>query len=179
MRKRLKARWQASVDAQARHYNKKHKPIIYKVNDKVYLNSKNIESTRPAKKLDYKYYEPYTISEAIGKQAYKLELLPSMKIHNVFHILLQEPYTGTNEPNNPPLSPIEVERQEEYEVEEILDSRIHYNKLQYLVKWMGYPHLDNQWLPKDDVARSQDLVGLFHKIYPNKPDESNIKKTKS
>ena len=57
-----------------------------------------------------------------------------MKIHNVFHVLLLEPYTGTNEPNNPPSPPIEVEKQEEYKVEEILDRRIHYNKLQYLVK---------------------------------------------
>ena len=153
--------------------------MTYKVGDKIYLNSKNIESTWPAKKLNYKYYGPYTISEAIGKQAYKLKLLPSMKIYNIFYVSLLKPYIGTNELNNPFPPLIEVEGQEEYEVEEILDSRIHYNKLQYLVKWMGYPHLDNQWLPKDDVARSQDLVGLFHKIYPNKPDESNIKKTKS
>ena len=178
MRKRLEARWQASVDVQTRHYNKKYKPMTYKVSNKVYLNSKNIESIRPAKKLDYKYYGPYTISEAIGKQVYKLKLPPSMKIHNVFYVLLLKPYTGTNEPNNSPPPPIEVERQEKYEVEEILDSRIHYNKLQYLVKWMGYPHSDNQWLPKDDVTRSQDLVSLFHKIYPNKPDKSDIKKRK-
>ena len=65
MQKKLKARWQALVDAQARHYNKKHKPMTYKVGNKIYLNNKNIESTRPAKKLDYKYYGPYTISEAI------------------------------------------------------------------------------------------------------------------
>ena len=152
--------------------------MTYKIGDKVYLNSKKIESTRLAKKLNYKYYGPYTISKTIAKQTYKLKLPPSMKIHNVFYILLLEPYTGTNKPNNPFPPPIEVEKQEEYEVEKILDSRIHYNKLQYLVKWMGYPYSDNQWLPKDDIAGSQDLMSLFHKIYPNKPDKTNIKKWK-
>ena len=48
-----------------------------------------------------------------------------------------------NEPINPLLPPIEVEREEEYKVKEILNSRIHYNKFQYLVKWMDYPHSDN------------------------------------
>ena len=43
---------------------------------------------------------------------------------------------------------------------------------------MGYPYSDNQWLPKDDVARSQDLVVLFHKIYPDRPGEGNIKTKK-
>ena len=43
---------------------------------------------------------------------------------------------------------------------------------------MGYSHLDNQWLPKNDVIRSQNLVSLFHKIYPDKPDKSNIKNKK-
>ena len=127
--KKLKARWQVSVDVQARHYNKKHKPMIYKIGNKVYLNSKNIELTRPAKKLDYKYYELYIISEAIRKQAYNLKLLPSINIHNIFHVLLLKPYIGTNEPNNPSSSSIEIEEEEEYEVEEILDSCIHYNKL--------------------------------------------------
>ena len=101
-----------------------------------------------------------------------------MKIHNVFHISLLELYTGTNEPNNPLLPPIEVEGKEEYKVKEILDSRIHYNKFQYLVKWIGYPHLDNQWLLKDDVTGSQDLVSLFQKIYPDKPGKGNIKTKK-
>ena len=84
--------------------------MIYKVSNKIYLNSKNIKSTQPTKKLGYKYHGLYTISKTIGKQAYKLELPLSMKIHNVFHILLLEPYTGINEPNNSFSPPIEVEK---------------------------------------------------------------------
>ena len=67
IRHKLKTRWKALIDAQAKHYNKKHKSKTYVTGKKVYLNSKNIESTRPAKKLDYKYYGPYEIEEPIGK----------------------------------------------------------------------------------------------------------------
>lgn len=102
--------------------------MTYKIGDKVYLNSKNIDSTQPAKKLDYKYYRPYTIKKAIEKQASRLKLLLSMKIYNIFYILLLKLYTDTNKPNNSPSPPIEVKSQEEYEVEEIFDSCIYYNK---------------------------------------------------
>ena len=52
--------------------------MTYKIGNKIYLNSKNIELMQLAKKLDYKYYRLYTISKAIGKQVYKLELLLSI-----------------------------------------------------------------------------------------------------
>jgi hypothetical protein len=37
----------------------------------------------------------------------------------------------------PPL-PVEIEGQEEFEVLEILDSRIIRRKLEYLIQWQGY-----------------------------------------
>ena len=122
------------IDAQAKHYNKNHKPKTYITGKKVYFNNKNIESTQPAKKLDYKYYESYKIKKLIKKQAYCLKLLPSMKIHNVFHVSLLEPYTSTNKLHNSPSSPIEVKSKKKYKVKKILNNCIHYNKLQYFVK---------------------------------------------
>ena len=40
-------------------------------------------------------------------------------------------------------SPVEVEGEEEYVVEEILDSRLRHNKLEFLVKWKGYTNENN------------------------------------
>jgi len=37
-----------------------------------------------------------------------------------------------------PQSPVEVEGEEEYVGEEILDSHLRCNKLEFLVKWEGY-----------------------------------------
>ena len=61
--------------------------------------------------------------------------------------------TPTHGPNYQRLPPELVDSAEEYEVEKILDSwkfgKRH--KLQYLVKWKGYPDSENQWVDKDDV----------------------------
>ena len=67
-----------------------------------------------------------------------------MKIHNVFHVSLLEVCNKSKEGSVPPPPPIEVDGEEEFEVEEILDSRIRYRKLQYLIKWLGYPDTDNE-----------------------------------
>ena len=52
-----------------------------------------------------------------------------------------------------------MDREEEYEVEKILDSRQfgRRRKLQYLVKWKRYPDSENQWVDKDDVFADQAL----------------------
>ena len=67
----------------------------------------------------------------------------------------------------PPLPPELVEEEEEYEVEEILDSRRHRRKLQFLVKWKGY--IDATWQPEADVKNAQELVDEFYSKHPNAP----------
>ena len=82
MRGKLEAHVRKAVEAQARYYNTKLPSASrksFKVGDMVYLNSKNIKSTRPSKELDYPYYGPYEVELPIGKQAYRLRLPPSMK----------------------------------------------------------------------------------------------------
>ena len=133
----------------------------------VYLNSKNIKLTRLLKKLDYKYYEPYKVELPIRKQVYCLRLPLSMKIHNIFHVSLLVPCNVRPGPALPPSPSIIVNKgKDEYKVEEILDSQHHYGKLQYLVKWLGYPQLENQWLGANNVAGSIELIDLFHRLFP-------------
>jgi hypothetical protein len=81
----------------------------------------------------------------VGSRAYKLDLPATVKLHPVFHISLLEPTTNT-EPipghNQPPPPPVIVDDHQEWEVEEILDSRRYRKQLQYRVKWIGYPDTD-------------------------------------
>ena len=67
VRKKLEARLKKTQKAQAKYYNQKQTPHMFKAGDKVYLNSKNIQLTRPSKKLNYKYYGPFEIEELVGK----------------------------------------------------------------------------------------------------------------
>ena len=63
-----------------------------------------------------------------------------MKVHPVFHVSLlgttaNDPLSGQHiEP--PP--PVIVDGEESWEVEEILDSRLHYRRGRYKVKWVGF-----------------------------------------
>ena len=172
MQKLMEKHLAKAVAAQAKSYNSKHLPRQYNVGDYVYLNSKNIDLTRPSKKLDWKFYGPYMIRDIVGKQAYRLNLPPAMKIHNVFHVLLLEPCDLPRDGTAPPPPPpIEIDGEEKYEVEKILDSKTYHGKLQYLVKWLGYPDTDNQWVYKDQVAGASNLVELFHRLYPEKPSK--------
>jgi hypothetical protein len=97
------------------------------VGDKVWLLLTNIKTARPSKKLDWKRLGPFPIMKRIGVQAYQLCLPSSMKIHDVFHVSLLEPYRPSEIPGRvPPLPPpilLASSDEPEYEVEEILDSR--------------------------------------------------------
>lgn len=98
--------------------------------DKVWLSGRNIRTTQPAKKLDYKYHGPYVISKCIGTQAYQLDLPQALQnIHNVFHVSLLEPYHTIEGRAPPPPPMIEVDGEDQAEIEEVLDSRMHYGKL--------------------------------------------------
>ncbi len=86
---------------------------------------------------------------------YRLKRPMQWSIHDVFHIDLLTPYheTTLHGPNYSRLPPDLVENQEEYKVEKILDSQQfgRRQKLQYLVKWNGYPDSDNEWVDKKDI----------------------------
>ena len=88
----------------------------------------------------------------------------------MFHIDLLTPYHETDVHGanfmRPP--PDLVDGEEEYEVEEILDSRKHGRgrKIQYLVKWKGYPSADNQWVSWDDM-HAEEALAEFRRCKPN------------
>jgi hypothetical protein len=58
-----------------------------------------------------------------------------------------------------------VDSEEEYEVEAILDSRMHYNCLEYLLKFKGYDESHNQWEAHTHV-HAKLKIALFHRKYP-------------
>ena len=101
---------------------------------------------------------------------YHLELPMQWSIHPVFHIDLLMPYckTITHGPNYQRPPPDLVDNEEEYEVEAILDSQLfrQHKRLQYLVKWKGYPDSDNMWVDKDDIF-VEDKVQEFKASNPN------------
>ena len=72
----------ATQNQQAKYYDAKHKPVEFKVGDKVWLRSSNIHTQCPSKKLDWKHLGPYLIIKKIGIQAYWLQLPTSIMSMN-------------------------------------------------------------------------------------------------
>jgi len=128
------------TEAQLRHkkyYDVGRKPDPnLQSGDMVSLLPRNIRTTRLCKKLDYKKIGAFKILAKIGESAYKLDLPPSMRIHNTFNISLLELYHDDKFPSHrtQPPPPIILEGEPEYELEKIIDSRLHYRKLQYRAK---------------------------------------------
>jgi hypothetical protein len=145
----------------------------FAVGDMVWLSRRNITTTRPSTKLDFKRLGPYKILDVIGesKMAFKLDLPRSMKIHPVFHASLLDPHHVNTIPGRiqPPPPPVTVEDALEYEVEEILDSRIRNNKLEYFVDWIGYAPHERSWEPASYLENSPEEIARYHERYPDRP----------
>ena len=73
---------QAKQVVAANRYCKK--PPVYKVDNEVFLSTKNIRTERPSKKLDNKNISSFKIKKLV-RSSYQLELPYTMKIYNVFH----------------------------------------------------------------------------------------------
>jgi len=157
---------------QARFYDRKVKEAPqFKVGDQVWLLRRNIATTRPSDKLDYKRLGPFPITAQVGKAAFRLQLPASMKVHPVFHVALLEPYLPSDIPGRvqAPSPPIIVDGHEEYEVEVILDSRVRHGQLQYLIHWKGWPISARTWEFSTDLANAPLLVDAFHRANPYRP----------
>ena len=133
------------------------------------MDARNIKTRRPSVKLDHRRLGPYEVIESVGASAVRLRLPATVQIHPVFHVSLLElaaddPYPGQV---SPPPPAVVVDGEEEWEVETILDSRLHNNRLQYLVKWKGYDA--PTWQTPTDLEHSTDLVRQFHQLWPDRP----------
>jgi Chromo (CHRromatin Organisation MOdifier) domain len=155
-------------------YNRsKREAIVYKPGDKVWLDAQNLTTTRPNKKLDEKRFGPFEILEKVSFSSYRLKLPASWRIHPVFNEILLRPYTQPRHPHQhifdkPP--PDIVDEEEEYEVDQILDTRVRkrgrYTIRQYLVSWKGYPQEENTWQTEESLHKCAELLANFRSRHP-------------
>ena len=121
---------------------------LFKKGDRVWLDSRNLK-TIYHKKMKPIQEGPFVITKVLGPVTYRLKLLTSWRIHNVFHTTLVKPYReneiyGENFTEPPPEL---VEGEEVYEVKTI---HIHGHRkrgcgYQYYIQWQGYPISNASW----------------------------------
>ena len=171
--KEAKAALAKSKDDMAKYYDWKRTPAPdYQPGDRVYLDASDIQTTRPSKKLSHRRLGPFRIIKKVGNGTYRLQLPPSMsRLHPVFNVIkltpaLEDPVQGQHVP--PPPLPEIIDGEEEWVIEEILNSRMINQKLRYLVKWDRFRIEHNSWEPWDNI-HTLDLILEFHRKHPGAP----------
>jgi predicted metal-dependent hydrolase len=145
----------------------------YKLEDVIWLFTKNIKIERSFRKLNHKWIDSFNIKKML-KDVCQLDLSQSMKIHNIFHIsLLRKTATDSLIDQIQSLSSsivINEDEKEKYEVNNILDSRYHYEKLQYRIAWTD--HSSNRaWYSAENFQNhSKEILNDYHRRYLTKSE---------
>jgi hypothetical protein len=172
----------------AKYYNRKVKTHLdlsdeprLKINDKVWLSSRDITSSRPSAKLDHKLLGPFKITEKISDLVYRLDLPGTMNVNNTFHVSKLEPFKEGH-PNQPQqeMPPIIVEGERQYVPERILDGcyDADTHQYKYLVHWEGYPDSEDTWEPYEELSHLT-IFKQFQKANINRPNIFPAKKKRN
>uniref|UniRef100_A0A9Q8LHQ9 Transposon Tf2-9 polyprotein n=1 Tax=Passalora fulva TaxID=5499 RepID=A0A9Q8LHQ9_PASFU len=159
--------------------NRRRQPAPdYQVGDMVYLNSKNIKTDRPSKKLNWKNLGPFEITERISSHAYRLALPANIKIHDVFHPVrlrpsAEDPFPNQNQDMPGPPDEVEVDEpvnlpSDDYAVRKIRGIRVEPNDVEglppikYEVEWQGCPEWDTSWEPIQHIIFNRQAIEEYH-----------------
>ncbi|QRW27792.1 hypothetical protein RhiXN_02387 [Rhizoctonia solani] len=126
------ALWQSKTCMTARESGE---PINFKIGEEAWLDAKNVKLKTLSPKLSEQCLGPFKIIEKISNQAYCLELLPSMRIHNVFYVGLLSKKVSWMQKNA--------------------------TEVVLRVKWKGYGPEENTWEPWENLKNA----GKFLKKY--------------
>ena len=151
-------------------YNKHHTPRFFEVGDQVNLHFYQ-GNTLPGItnwKTSQQFVGPLTILKHVGKLAYRLKILPILKIHPVILIAHLEP--GTNpadylyqRPRLDHLGPVKPEEKVEctrdyYVIDKLLSKRTSQGRTQYLVRWLDHGLENDIWYDITNLDSAKDLV---------------------
>ncbi len=126
-----------------------------------------------SKKLDCIRLGPFEVEAAIGKRRVSSQT-PGIHAPSSSRLPGRQtlpppagsPSPGRRQPAAP--DPIIIDGENYYEVERILDSRVRYRRIEYLVKWNGYNDAHNQWIPWYNLD-AEDTIKEFHEQNPDRP----------
>jgi hypothetical protein len=138
-------------DEMAAVANRDRRDVTYSVGDRVLLHAKNIDyntadGRRQTRKLLPRYLGPFRVVQVVSPVAYRLRLPPQIKMHDVFHVSMLQPYTDPRAafPDRVSLPPPTIlpDGSEGAQVEKILAHKRVGRVDKYLVLWLGQPVRD-------------------------------------
>lgn len=158
---------EAAQQRQQLYADKSRREVEFNVGDQVLLSTKNLKKLLPdqAHKLNKQFIGPFNIIKVVSPVAYQLKLPLNIKVHDVFHVSLLKPFIINEkfgERVEPKPDAIEYTEDDVpvYEVERILDKRTrrlkNKTKVQYLVKWKGWPDYESTWEPYENLQHTAE-----------------------
>jgi hypothetical protein len=161
-----KAALSKAKDDMAWYYNQRRLPVpTYAAGDKVYLDASDIRMNRPSQKLSHHRLSLFPIERQVSCNAYRLKLpFPMRRLHPVFNVVKLTPSPADlivgRHPTLPP-PPEVIDGEEEYLVEEILDSKMFQGWLRFKIKWEGYGPEHDSWEYATEV-HAPDRIAEFY-----------------
>ena len=142
--------------------------ISFEIEDYVWLNRRHIKTIRSFDKLNDKKLNSFKV---IKKRdiAYELKLFDDMHIHSVFHswLLRKDLKNSLKEQQNDSSKFVIADEMFEWKLNDILQSRYRYHRLQYRCKWSSWNSHDRIWyyVDDDEFQNAQDIVNVFHETH--------------
>ena len=161
--KQMRKNMQRATERMIKAANKRRRHCRYAAGDKVWVSTTAWNPQEGQPKLHYKFAGPFQVVERINDNAYKLGDVPP-GIHATQNITELRPFVETPErfktrPKPPVPKPLVVQGRKEWEVEEILATRIRANRREYKIRWKDSP--GSTWEPRENLTNCPRLLYQF------------------
>lgn len=161
---------EGAQEQQSKYANLRRRHLTFQVGDKVMISASRLQpptAEGAGQKLQPRFYGPYEVTEVVTPVTYRLKLPYSLRrVHPVFHISNLKPYADGSETfpyrpvYKPPRPPQIIHKEQHWWVEAFRKHRGKGAKLEFCVKWEGYPESDNTWQLASQLKK--DLSPKFY-----------------
>ena len=152
------------------------KNIKYKIKDLMQISIKTIIINRLSKKLNYKIINSYFIIKVINL-FYQIQFFESTKMFNIFYLnLLKKTFENLflKQINEFASSMIRND-EKKWKIDDILDAKKHYRRIQFLIKWKEHDENKN-WYNLKKFRNAIEIVKNFYEKYFDKSKFDWLKK---
>ena len=164
----------AARNRQKQYADAKRMHLVFDRHDKVMLKTKFLNLRNwPSKKLFPLWLGPFKVEKVVSNVAYRLVLPEFWKVHDVFHVSLLKPYRDNGQQHAPNPFTYLAGRDNEYEVECVLDHRPHsiavakglpnrtLQKLEFLVRWANSGPMHDTWEPYNNMKHAPEALAAY------------------
>ncbi|KAK4865001.1 hypothetical protein LT330_001624 [Penicillium expansum] len=160
------------------YYDRRHQPKHFAVGEKVLLRigrGYNIPvNDAVSRKLGQQYAGLFTVTERVGRLAYRLELPPTWRIHPVISVQHLEPAPfpdpfDREPPDDPPATHDDrfPDDHDRHDVAAVFDVRVRHvgryrtPRKEYLIQWLGEAREQAQWVKEQDAVGAEEKIAEF------------------